>query len=126
MEAFFGNTYIPHFIHYDGYGPDYKFACTMDEHRKARYSDATPLDDGFHRFGCLWEEDGYTFFVDGKQSGRKLTEAVSHTETFILIGTEIIGYRKSVPGVYREAERVNEIEDDKFIVDYVRVFDRKA
>lgn len=126
MEAFFGNTYIPHFCHYDGYGLDYKFECTMDEHRSAKYRDVIPVDDGYHRFGCLWEEDGYTFFVDGKQSGRKITEVVSHTETFILLGTEIVGFRDRIPGMYLDADKINEIDDDKFIVDYVRVFDRKA
>jgi len=72
----------------------------------------------------MWDEEGYTFYVDGKQSGRKLTGGVSHTETFILLGTEVVGYRGYVPGIYREAEEIRAVKDDRFIVDYVRVFDR--
>jgi beta-glucanase (GH16 family) len=80
------------------------------------------VDDGYHRFGCLWEEDGYTFFVDGKQSGRKITDAVSHTETFLLIGTEIVGYRNGGSGMPAE---LTPLENDFFAVDYVRVFDKR-
>ena len=126
MEAFFGNSYIPHNVHWGGYDADYQFATTLEEHRSSEHRDITPVDDGFHRFGCLWEEDGYTFFVDGKQSGRKLTEAVSKTESFILIGTEVVGWRGFVvPRMYRNVPNIRVVEDDQFIVDYVRVFDKK-
>ena len=124
MESFFSNTYLPHFLHWGGYGADYRFDSTMEEHRHARANDAIPVDDGFHRFGCLWDEEGYTFYVDGKQSGRKLTSAVSHTEAFILLGTEVVGYRGYVPGIYKDVETVKAVKDDCFIVDYVRVFDK--
>ena len=59
------------------------------------------------------------------QSGPKLTRAVSHTDTFILIGTEVVGHRDYIPGVYKDVEDIKHVENDKFIVDYVRVFDRK-
>ena len=85
--------------------------------------DAIKVDDGFHRFGCLWEEDGFTFFVDGSQSGEKLTGGVSHTEEFILLGTECVGYRSYIPGVYNN-HIMNAVPNDKFVVDYVRVFDK--
>lgn len=124
LESFFGETYIPHFIHWGGYGADYNFDTTLEEHRKAAYGDIIPVDDGFHRFGCMWDSEGYTFYVDGKQSGRKLTAAVSHTDTFILLGTEVIGYRGSIPGVHKLATNIKTVKDDRFIVDYVRVFDK--
>ncbi len=125
MESFFGNTYLPHFIHFGGYGPDYRFDTTLEPKRGARGEDAIPVDDGFHRFGCLWDEEGFTFYVDGVQSGRKLTAGVSHTEEFILIGTECVGYRGYIPGVYKSAEAVTAVPGDEFVVDYVRVFDRR-
>ena len=124
LESFFGNSYIPHYIHFGGYGADYKFDTTKDPKDFAMSRDAIPVDDGWHRFGCLWEEDGYTFFVDGKQSGKKLTGGVSHTEQFILIGTECVGYRSDVPGIYKKTGCDKIVENDKFIVDYVRVFDK--
>lgn len=122
MESFFGGSYIPHFIHWGGYGANYQFATTRAQHGFVEKEDSIEIGDGFHRFGVLWEEDGYTFFVDGVQSGRKLTEAVSHTEEFILIGTEVVGYRKYVPGIYKGYE-MQTVPDDAFVVDYVRVFD---
>ena len=124
LESFFGGTYIPHFIHWGGYADDHKYASTLTEHRESEKRDSIALDDGYHRFGCMWDKDGYTFFVDGVQSGRKLTEAVSHTPQFILLGTEIVGSRAGgVPGLYRADKNLKVVKDDKFTVDYVRVFD---
>ena len=124
MESFFPNTYIPHFLHWGGYGEDHQKDTTMEEKRSARREDAIPLEKGFHRFGVLWEEDGYTFFVDGKQSGPKLTSVSSGIEQFILIGTECLGYRDHIPGFHRGFE-YEALPGDRFVVDYVRVFDKK-
>lgn len=124
LESFYGDAYIPHFIHWGGYGADYQYATTLETHRNAQKSDSTHVDDGFHRFGCMWDETGYTFFVDGVQSGRKLTEAVSHIPQFILLGAEVFGSRDGVPGIYRDGVAPKVVEDDRFIVDYVRVFDK--
>lgn len=124
LESFFGGTYIPHFIHWGGYGEDHEYASTLPEHRESEKRDSIPVDDGFHRFGCMWDETGYTFYVDGVQSGRKLTEAVSQIPQFILLGTEVVGGRKDIPGLYRNDKKLKAIEDDKFIVDYVRVFEK--
>ena len=65
LESFYGGTYIPHFIHWGGYGENYHYTSTLTEHRNSEKRDAIPLDDGYHRFGCMWDEEGYTFFVDG-------------------------------------------------------------
>ena len=78
--------------------------------------------DEYHTFGMLWEKDGYTFFVDGVQDGEKVTSPVSQIPQFILISTEVMGYRGSNHAADARAyEAVT--ENDKFIVDYVRVFD---
>lgn len=87
-------------------------------------SDATYVDDDFHRFGCMWDETGYTFFVDGVQSGRKLTESVSHIPQFILLRAEVFRGRNEIPGIYKDDKNLKVVENDKFIVDYVRVFDK--
>ena len=130
MESFKGGTYQHHYLHWGGYSPEnHQFATTFKEHRYARADEFIPIDtDEFHRFGCLWEEDGYTFFVDGKQCGRKLTEAVSHTECFVLLGTEVFGAPQrggGIPG-YMKKENKGDLPqngEDEFVVDYVRVFD---
>ena len=53
----------------------------------------------FHVFGMLWEPDGYTFFIDGKQHGPKVGqgegEAVSQVEEFVLLTTEAKWYRNN-------------------------------
>ena len=74
----------------------------------------------FHRFGLLWEPTGYTFYVDGVENGR-ITEEVSHRPEFILITTEVKGYRHD--DHQPVAAAFDAIGRDSFIVDHVRVFD---
>ena len=64
-------------------------------------------------------------FVDGKQSGHKVgtvgDEAVSETEEFILVSTELKGFRKDgkpEPEVIAACA-----SGDEFVVDFVRVYD---
>ena len=73
----------------------------------------------FHRFGVLWDETGYTFYVDGVEDG-KITENTTARPEFILISAEPHGYR------YEDHQPTQEAIDaigDTFVVDYVRVFD---
>ena len=126
MESFEPGKLMAHALHMNGCGAEY-----------ARFRAPRGITDGdrldfdktvFHRFGMLWEPDGYTFFVDGRQHGEKVGggpgEAVSRTEEFILVSTEAMWYRND--GM--TGEGVPELEDawragDDFLVDYVRVFD---
>ena len=93
-------------------------------------------DDGWHYFGMDWQPDGYTFYCDGEVVS-KCNNKVSSVPQFILLTTEIRGYRAGTPlkvgehSVDYEAigvgiiEKVsNEFIDDAFIVDFVRVFDK--
>lgn len=130
MESFRPGTYIVHAYHYNGYGADY---LKFNSHR-APY---TPGPGGvfglrfpaalgvFHTFGLLWEPDGYTVFVDGKQSGYKVgtqgDEVVSHAEEFLLVTTEIHGFRKDNKPEQAAVEACR--AQDAFVVDYVRVYD---
>ena len=76
----------------------------------------------------LWEPDGYTIFIDGRQHGQKVGqgegEAVSQVEEFVLVTTEAKWYRnnrmtgKGVPELDAAAAA-----GDDFVVDYVRVYD---
>lgn len=82
----------------------------------------TPIDGGtWHRLGLLWGEDRYTFFVDGKKTC-ETTNDVSAVPQFLLISTEVYGYRKEgrqpIPEAY-------DAVGDQFLVDYVRVFQNK-
>ena len=130
MESFEPGRYIVHAFHYNGYGADYKrfnaqrapYTPGADSAFKVSY----PIALGeFHTFGLLWEPDGYTVFVDGRQSGFKVggkgDEAVSHAEQFMLVSTEIKGFR----GTGAPAKEFGEAYSagDAFVVDFVRVFD---
>lgn len=126
MESFTPNQIVPHFLHWNGYGEDHEFENTMGEKRYADEKDNIKLketDDGYHTFAVHWEKDGYTFYVDGKQSGPKLNEAVSDMEQFILIGTECKGWRREIPGFAANVSDKDVVTHDSFTVDYVRVFD---
>ena len=127
MESFDPGEMIPHCFHMDGYGGDHKmFRCPRVE----RNEDAILALDKtkFHVFGMLWEPDGYTLYVDGRQHGPKVgggeCEAVSETEEFVLLTTEAKWYRndnatgKGVPELEAAAA-----SGDEFLVDFVRVYD---
>lgn len=130
IESFEPGRHIVHAFHYNGCGPEYK--CFNAQH--APY---TPTPDGalnvsfpistedFHVFGLLWEPDGYTVFIDGRQSGEKVgrgpDEAVSETEEFVLVTTELKGFRETGqpdPEVAAACEA-----GDAFVIDWVRVYD---
>ena len=123
MESFYPGSVIPHFNHWGGYGNEHKFANTVGMDRWATEEDKIPLSlNEYHTFGVWWAEDGYTFYIDGKQSGLKIEKPVSNTEQFILLFTECQGYREIIPGFSGTAKFGSGLKD-KFIVDYVRVFD---
>ena len=127
MESFEPGEIIPHCFHANGYGADYQgFRCPRV---KANEDAMLALDKTkFHVFGMLWEPDGYTLYVDGRQHGPKVGrgegEAVSETEEFVLLTTEAKWYRND----RMTGNGVPELEDaakagDEFLVDYVRVYD---
>ena len=127
MESFEPGEMIPHTFHFGGYAEDHQaFKCPRV---KTNGEAILAVDvDTFHTYGMLWEQDGYTFFVDGRQHGPKVGqgegEAVSDVEEFVLLTTEAKWYRndhmtgKGVP----ELEAAYEVGDE-FVVDYVRVYD---
>ncbi len=111
-----------------GYGKQFR------QEGRVKY-DLEETADGWHYFGMDWREDGYTFYCDGKVVS-KCSENVSHVPQFILLTTEVEGYRSLKSGKIRllgSSSKVadeypftikDKFEDDAFIVDFVRVFDR--
>ena len=90
-------------------------------------------EDGWHYFGMDWRPDGYTFYCDGEVTTRAI-KYVSQIPQFILLTTEIQGYRSVKSGKVKALGGVeiadypfiikDKFEDDAFIVDHVRVFDK--
>ena len=114
---------------YGGYGSQYTKDARVEYELKK-------TEDDFHTFALLWTPDEYVFYCDGEETART-NKAVSQVPQFILLTTEIRGYRAGTPlkvGEYSEnygdirvgdiCKRDNEFKDDAFIVDYVRVFDK--
>ena len=100
-----------HVNHYNGYGAD---------HKNVIHGNGINVStDEFHRFGLLWTEKGYTFYVDGKEDGHS-ESPVSKIPQFILLTTEVNGYRAKEMCATEEARAA---VGDEFVVDYVRVFD---
>ncbi len=117
MEAFYHtapgpNNVISHNNHWNGYG---------SQHMSTNHQDVEmqETEDGFHTVGLEWTKEGYRYFVDGRMTW-EVKEPVSHREQFILLSTEVIGYRSSE---WNDWEAVKNAVGDQFVVDYVRVFD---
>ncbi len=107
-----------------GYGKQFR------EEGRVRYEIE---EDGWHYFGMDWQPDGYVFYCDGQEVSR-CNKNVSHVPQFILLTTEVQGYRNSKGKTIIDADGkekichsydiVGEYEDDAFICDFVRVFDK--
>lgn len=111
MECFTPGVVVPHNAITGGYGLD----CKME--RVGGVSGLDPAE--YHTFGLLWSAEGYTFYVDGRKDG-EIKKYVSHRPEFILISTEVKGYREAE---HRSAPQAFASAGDTFAVDYVRVFD---
>ena len=114
MESFYPGEVHCHNVFTGGYGQDCKRAFVGG-------MDGLTLD-AFHRFGVLWDEAGYTFYVDGREDGH-IGDYVSKRPQFILISTEVDGYRRSGHAPTDEAYEAARAGDTS-LVDYVRVFSR--
>lgn len=112
MESFRPGGIVAHNVFTGGYGLDMK---------RSKIGGGIKLDETeFHRFGLLWDETGYTFYIDGAQDG-KITDKITARPEFILISTEVSGYRHENHQPVKEAF---DNQGDTFLVDYVRVFDK--
>ena len=112
MECFHPGSIAAHNVFSGGYGE-------MMERRKVGGLEIA--QDGYHTFGLLWEPTGYTFYVDGVADGH-VDEMLSHRPEFLLISTEVNGWRKKHHAPPKESF---DAIGDTFLVDHVRVFDRK-
>ncbi len=98
---------------YGGYGKDFR-----DDSARLHYP---YTEDGeYHRVGMEWSPEGYVYYLDGKETARS-AGPVSHTDQYVLLTTEIKGYRHGITPTWTEEDL-----KDCFIADYVRVFDAIA
>lgn len=110
MECFEPGKIAAHNAFTGGYGLDMK---------RARVGGAEVDPEEWHTFGMRWDKNGYTFYIDGKEDGH-ISEYVSHCPEFILISTEVKGYRTEA---HTFSEAAKQSVGDTFLVDFVRVFE---
>ena len=91
-------------LHWDGYGVNTKAAKSQ--------SNIKGVSSGWHTTGVLWDESGYTFFVDGRQTW-KINEAISGVEQYIILSLEVGNWAGDISS--------STLPDD-FLIDYVRVY----
>ena len=118
MESFQPGVVAPHNVFARGYGPDqtrYQVG--------GNWNAQLPDWEGWHVIGVLWNEKGYTFYVDGKEDG-VVTDIVSHRPHFLLLTTECRFYRKNRMTGAADPQLAQAVAaKDAFEVDYVRVWD---
>lgn len=109
MECFrkLGDDIISHNVHW-AYGPNQKSTGGMQSYLKG-------VGEGFHTFALEWLPDKYVFYIDGYKF-YEVTEGLSHIEEYLILSMEY-------PSKLEEISKT--IFPDVFIVDYVRVYQKK-
>ena len=126
IMEYFGNHKLTSGNFYGGYGKGLKEDARIHYDFKGNPA-VKPLavyedeEENFHRFGLLWTENEYVFYYDGKETART-NGPISAVPQFILLTTEVKGYRRGNGTVHEP--KAEESLGDRFVVDYVRVFDR--
>ena len=133
MESFNPGEIIGHCFHANGYAKDHLGFQTPRAKRAFDKSAVISVGtDDFHTIGMLWEPDGYTVYIDGRQHGQKVGtgpgETVSHIPEFVLLTTECKPYREKRMTAQPDAKlratlKAAVAAGDAFEVDYVRVYD---
>ena len=112
MEYFHTDgTIVPHNVFTGGYG--------LDMQRRMVGGKQVNKEE-FHHFGLLWLPDRYVFYIDGEEDGT-ISENVSAIPEFLLISTEVRGYRYENHHPTAQAKETARV-GDQFLVDHVRVF----
>lgn len=99
-------------LHWDGYD---------DAHKNAhKRFEKTHLADGeYHTFGMNWDENGYSFYIDGKKVYTTTGGGICDQEGYLKLSTEYGEW-----GSWVGKLNLNDLPVD-WIIDYVRVYDKK-
>ncbi len=110
MEFFrkLGTDIVSHNVHW-AYGPHQKTTHGMQSYLKG-------VSEGFHTFGLEWTPEKYVFYVDGYKF-YEVTEAISHIDEYLILSMEL-------PSDPKDMKKT--VFPDVYIVDYVKVYKKKA
>jgi beta-glucanase (GH16 family) len=106
MEKPWLDDRVQHALHWDGYGKAHK--------SKGHVSRNPGVMTGWHKFSIWWKSDEYVFYVDEKEAWRTKAGGVCRVPLYIKLSDEIGDWA----GDIKDAKL-----PDKFLVDYVRVYD---
>lgn len=110
LECFrkLGPDIVSHNVHW-AYGPHQKTTRGMQSYLKG-------VGEGFHTFALEWTPEKYVFYVDGYKF-YEVTAGLSHIEEYLILSMEIPSDPKEIKDT---------VFPDEFIVDYVKVYKKKA
>ncbi len=109
MECFrkLGNDIVSHNVHW-AYGPNQKSTRGYQSYLKG-------VGEGFHTFALEWFPDKYIFYVNGLKF-YEITRGISQIEEYLILSMEYPNYLDEV---------AKSIFPDVFLVDWVRVYQKK-
>lgn len=110
MEFFkkLGTDVVSHNVHW-AYGPNQQTTRGMQSYLKG-------VSKGFHTFAVEWTPEKYIFYIDGYKF-YEVTQGISHIEEYMILSMEYPS---------KPEEIINTIFPDVFIIDYVKVYQRKS
>ena len=117
VEAFGWTDKISYALHWDGYGKRHKTKNKREFHPGIR--------SGWHVFALEWTETEYTWFVDGEQVWQSAAGGVSKVPLWVKLSVEI-STQSTVAHKWWSNVPDNKLLPDRFLVDWVRVYEREA
>ncbi len=114
------NRKISSNIHYDGYGDAHQSKNVCEPF--ILFND--PYEE-FNTYGIEWDEDGYTFYINGIKTGSSDFGGASRVSEYMILSVEV-GGAGAVPGESWAGATLSpggEVTD--FVIDYVRAYQYK-
>ncbi|MCC7525528.1 MAG: glycoside hydrolase family 16 protein [Chitinophagaceae bacterium] len=102
-----GTDIVSHNVHW-AYGPNQQTTRGMQSYLKG-------VSEGFHTFAVEWTPEKYIFYIDGYKF-YEVTQGISHIEEYMILSMEYPS---------RMEEIKHTVFPDVFIVDYVKVYQKK-
>ena len=99
-------------LHWDGYDEAHKNA-----HK--RFEKVGFADGEYQTFGMNWDEDGYTFYIDGKKVWTSTGGGICHENGYMKISTEYGEW-----GDWVGTLQTSNLPVD-WVIDYVKIYDKK-
>ena len=100
-------------LHWDGYDEAHK-----NDHQ--RFENTGFADGEYHTFGMNWDENGYAFYIEGKKVWSSTGGGVCRNPCYMKISTEYGDWGDWVGKLKTENLPVD------WVIDYVRIYDKKA